>query len=137
MRGRSRKLEAGHLRVRRRVGLRLGRALRDPSAPSLDRTLVEEVVRNGAASVGGPGPDYVEVHRVAEAGPCALIRVRVGAPPPTMEIAGGLGLVLGTGFSLLLVVGLATWFVLRPLLERIEGGEAPGLRVVVAGKCRS
>lgn len=92
---------------------------RNPTAPVLDRELVEEVLRDGAASAGGPGPSHIEVQRVATAGPCALIRVRVGAPPLGMESAAGLGLGVGTGFSLLLVVGLATWFVLHPLLERI------------------
>ena len=93
---------------------------RNTSAPLLERALVEKAVRDGGAvSVGGPGPDHVEVQRVAKAGPCALIRVRVGAPPPEMGSAAGLGVVLGTGFSLLLLVGLATWFVLHPLLHRI------------------
>jgi len=96
-----------------------GRSM-NPSAPLLDRALVEKAVRDGGAvSVGGPGPDHIEVQRVTEAGPCALIRVRVGASPPEMGSAARLGVALGTGFTLLLLIALATWFVLKPLLDRI------------------
>lgn len=96
-----------------------GRSM-NANAPALDRMLVEQAVREGTASEGGPGPDHIEVQRVATAGPCALITVRVGAPPPEMEGYAGLGLVLGSGVTLLLVAGLANWFVLSPLLARIH-----------------
>lgn len=91
----------------------------NPSAPPLDPGLRDEAVRNGAASPGGLGPNNVEVQRVAEDGPCALMTVQIGGPPAAIGTAAGLGLVVGAGFSLLMLVGLAIWFVLQPLLDRI------------------
>lgn len=90
------------------------------NAPLLERTLLEKAIgHGGAVSVGSPGPDHIEVQRVANTGPCALIRVRVGTSPPEMGDAARFGVLLGAGFSLLFIVGLATWFVLHPLLKRI------------------
>lgn len=89
-------------------------------APQLEPSLLEKAIQDGGAvSVGGPGPDHIEVQRMGHAGPCALIRVRVGASPPEMGHAARFGVLLGSAISFLLVLGLATWFVLHPLLKRI------------------
>ena len=92
---------------------------RNPSAPLLEPELAHAAIREGTISVGGPGPQHVEVQRVAATGPCALVRVRVGEPPPEMASAAVLGVAIGIACSLLLTVGLATWFVLQPILARI------------------
>lgn len=101
---------------------------RNPSAPLLEPELARAAIREGTISVGGPGPQHVEVQRVAATGPCALVRVRVGEPPPEMASAAVLGVAIGIVCSLLLTVGLATWFVLQPIWPASAASAAPPRR---------
>ncbi len=89
----------------------------NPEAPPMEPALLEVARATGAAAGDAPG-ERVDVRRVAEAGPCAFVRVAF-RPPGDISTAVGSGLLLGAAVAFLLVVGLALVIVLQPLLARI------------------
>jgi signal transduction histidine kinase len=99
---------------------------RNPAAPRLEPALLDAVRTEGIGAVD-VGDTRVEARRMAAAGPCAILRVQFRAPAGLRTAIQG-SIVVGAGLALVQVVGLAIFFVLQPLLRRIER-----LRVAATG----
>lgn len=100
----------------------------NPAAPALEPALLEQVLRTGRSARDTSAATHsIAVVPTSKEGSCAVVRMST-APPTPLAMQRFVGVLLLTTLAGMVLAGSSTWwFVVRPLVRRVEAlSEAAG-----------